>query len=284
MHPLISAKDAIAAIAKENTVVFDVTYHLPGFDRDAEAEYLAAHIPGARRFDINEITAPESDLPHTMPTAQIFQRHMQNFGVSRDSHVLVYDDSAVKSAARAWYMFRYFGHEKTQLIDGGLAAWRTAGGEMESGEAAPPPAAGDFTSSDPIGTKGMISVSGLKELVDQPPRERSSTIIDARPEDRFLGTTPEPRPGLAAGHMPGAVNIPFPDLFDTETGCYKPPEALEALFADIDTGKGVITTCGSGVTACAMILALTLIGRDDLTLYDGSWAEWGSREDCPVSV
>jgi thiosulfate/3-mercaptopyruvate sulfurtransferase len=218
-----------------------------------------------------------------MPTSQLFQRHMQMRGVNADSHVLIYDDSAVRSAARAWFMLRYFGHDKVQVIDGGIAAWRTAGGTTATGEATPP-ARGDFSASDPVGTEGMISVHSLKRLVDKPLGERNRNILDARPEGRFLGRDPEPRPGLAGGHMPGAINIPYNRLFDPETGCYRSVDEIRDVFADIDTDKGVITTCGSGITACVLILGLTLIGRDDLTLYDGSWAEWGSREDCPVSV
>jgi thiosulfate/3-mercaptopyruvate sulfurtransferase len=283
IYPLISAQDAVGLAQDEKTVFFDATAHLPDTGRDAEAEFLSAHIPGAQRFDINEIALPDSGLPHTMPTSQLFQRHMQMRGVNAGSHILIYDDSAVRSAARAWFMLRYFGHDKVQVIDGGITAWRTAGGTTAAGEATPP-ARGDFIASDPVGTEGMISVHSLKRLVDKPLGERNRNILDARPEGRFLGRDPEPRPGLAGGHMPGAINIPYNRLFDPETGCYRSVDEIRDVFADIDTDKGVITTCGSGITACVLILGLTLIGRDDLTLYDGSWAEWGSREDCPVSV
>ena len=282
-HPLISAHDAQSIIDQDHVIVFDATYHLPNVERDEDKDFLNQHLPKAQRFDINEIVTPDSGLPHTMPTAQLFQRHMQMKGVNPDSHVLIYDDSSVKSAARAWFMFRYFGHGIVQVIDGGLKAWIDAGGPLESVEPVSPER-GSFISDDPLDGLGMISVHSLKRLVDKPFAERNKTVLDARSEGRFLGRTPEPRAGLAGGHMPGAVNIPFDQLIDEDTGCYRPAKELKDVFADIDTNKGVVTSCGSGVTACVLILGLTIAGHQDLTLYDGSWTEWGSREDCPVSV
>jgi len=283
LSPLISAEDAIKIVQQENVVIFDATFHLPNVERDAEREFAERHINGAQRFDINEIALPDSDLPHTMPTSQLFQRHMQMRGVNKNSHVLIYDDSDVKSAARPWFMFRYFGHENVQVINGGLQAWIAAGGDVVSGETEHP-ARGDFMANDPIDNLGMISVHSLKRLVEKPIGDRRRNILDARSEGRFYGRAPEPRPGLAGGHIPGAINIPFTHLIDKQSGCYKSVDELNEIFADVEKDKGVITTCGSGVTACVLILGLTLIGREDLTLYDGSWVEWGSRMDCPVSV
>ena len=281
--PLISAADAITIANHDDVVIFDATFHLPNIERDAEKEFLERRIEGAQRFDINEVALPDSDLPHTMPTSQLFQRHMQMRGVNKDSHVLIYDDSDVKSAARPWFMFRYFGHDKVQVIDGGLKAWIAAGGTVAAGEPPQQPR-GDFIAEDPIDDLGMISVHSLKRLVEKPIGDRTRNILDARSEGRFYGRSPEPRPGLAGGHMPGAINIPFHRLIDDKTGCYRSIDEINAVFAEVDADKGVITTCGSGVTACVLILGLTLIGRDKLSLYDGSWVEWGSRMDCPVSV
>ena len=282
--PLISAADTIKIAEHDNVIIFDATYHLPAVKRDAEKEYLDRHIASAKRFDINEIVTPDRDLPHTMPTSPLFQRHMQMRGVNAESHVLIYDDSDIKSAARAWFMFRFFGHEHVQVIDGGLKSWMAEGGLLSSGEDDAPTARGNFMTGDPIGGVGMISVHSLKRLVDKPITERKKSIIDARSEGRFLGRSPEPRPGLAGGHMPGALNVPFDRLIDEDTGRYHSPETIKQVFEDIDRDKGIITSCGSGVTACVLILGLTIAGWDDLTLYDGSWTEWGSRDDCPVSV
>ena len=283
MHPLISASDAIQRAKDDKTIIFDASFHLPNAGRDAEEEFLDAHIPNAQRFDIDDIAMPSSDLPHTMPSSSLFQRHMQMRGVNQGSHVIVYDDSDVKSAARAWFMFRYFGHENVPVLDGGLSVWRMAGGETSKAMPSPP-SNGDFIAKDPAPSLGMVSVNRLKKIVDKPLKDRPLNILDARAEGRFLGRDPEPRPGLAGGHMPGAINVPFQRLIDPETGCYQPAHIIEEIFKEVDLDKGIITTCGSGITACVLILGLTIIGRQNLNLYDGSWVEWGSRKDCPVSV
>ena len=282
-YPLISADDVKSLIGQKNVIIFDASSHLPNADRNAEDEFIAGHLPGAMRFDINTIALPDAEFPHTMPTAPLFQRHMQLKGVSKDSHVLIYDDSAIFTSARAWFMFRYFGHDKVQIIDGGLKAWKAAAGDVEALEESPI-SRGDFIAQDPIQNEGLLSVHAMKKLVSHDLDQRNRTILDARSADRFYGRAPEPRQGLASGHMPGAVNIPFTDLLDRETGLMKPIDDLKAVFKDIDPSKGIVTSCGSGVTACALILGLNLIGRHDVALYDGSWTEWGSREDCPISV
>jgi thiosulfate/3-mercaptopyruvate sulfurtransferase len=282
-YPLISADDAKSLIGQKNVIIFDASSHLPNADRNAEDEFIAGHLPGAMRFDINTIALPDAEFPHTMPTAPLFQRHMQLKSVSKDSHVLIYDDSAIFTSARAWFMFRYFGHDKVQIIDGGLKAWKAAGGDVEAGEEITK-ARGDFIAQDPFQNEGLLSVHAMKKLVSHDLDQRNRTILDARSADRFYGRAPEPRQGLASGHMPGAVNIPFTDLLNRETGLMKPIDDLKSVFKDVDPSKGIVTSCGSGVTACALILGLNLIGRHDVALYDGSWTEWGSREDCPISV
>ena len=283
IFPIISAQDAMALSQEDQCIIFDASSHLPNVERDAEAEFKSGHLPGAQRFDINTIALPDADFPHTMPTAPLFQRHMQLLGVGQDSHVLIYDDSAIFSSARVWFMFRYFGHDKVQVIDGGLNAWKAAGGALETGDAISRER-GDFMAEDPLDNDGLLSVHALKKLVDKPIDDRNRHILDARSADRFYGRAAEPRRGLASGHMPGAINIPFTDLLDAESGKMKPVDALKDVFADLSDDKAIVTTCGSGVTACALILGLNMIGRIDAALYDGSWTEWGSREDCPVSI
>ena len=282
-YPVISAEDALQLIDHSSTIVFDASSHLPNAERDAEAEFLAGHLPHAQRFDIDKIALPDADLPHTMPTAPLFQRHMQLLGVHQDSHILIYDDSAIFTSARAWFMCRYFGHDRVQVIDGGLKAWVAAGGRIETG-ASESRDRGDFLAQDPLANDGLISVHGMKKLVSKPIDDRKRHILDARSADRFYGRAAEPRRGLASGHMPGAINVPFTDLIDKDTGKMKPVAEIEKIFADVSTDKAIVTTCGSGVTACALILGLAMTGRYDAALYDGSWVEWGSREDCPVSV
>ena len=282
-HPIISAEDAQSLLGKNNVIVFDASAHLPNAERNADEEFTEGHLPEAMRFDINTIALPDAEFPHTMPTAPLFQRHMQLKGVNQDSQVLIYDDSAIFTSARAWFMFRYFGHDQVQIIDGGLKAWKAVGGDLVSGEESTSPR-GNFMAKDPLQNDGLLSVHAMKKLVEHDLDQRNRTILDARSADRFYGRAPEPRKGLASGHMPGAVNIPFSELLDRETGKIKPVEEIKAIFKDIDPSKGIVTSCGSGVTACALILGLNLIGRHDVALYDGSWTEWGSREDCPISV
>lgn len=283
LSPIISAEEAQSLIGQDNVIVFDASSHMPNAERDAGDEYRSGHVPGARRFDIDEIALPDADFPHTMPTAPLFQRHMQLKGVHQTSHILIYDDSDIFTSARAWFMMRYFGHEKVQVIDGGLKAWKAIGGKLETGLPDPLPR-GDFMSSDPFKNDGLLSVHAVKKLVSKSHDDRNRHILDARSADRFYGRVAEPRRGLASGHMPGAINIPFMDLIDRSSKKMKPVEELKQIFADVSPNKAVVTTCGSGVTACVLILGLALIGREDAALYDGSWIEWGSREDCPVSI
>lgn len=283
-YPLISAKDAIALAQDEHTVIFDATFLMPNAERNADDEFVDKRIPRAMRFDINVIAAPDAEYPHTMPTAPLFQRHMQVMGLTQQSHILIYDNAPTFASARVWFMFRYFGIDKVQIINGGLSAWEAAGGPTTFGAVTEERPRGDIQTSDPIDTDGVLSVHSVKRLVQKPKAERRRQIIDARAENRFYGQVAEPRAGLASGHMPGAINVPFNLLLDPETGLVRSVEELKTAFADVADDKQIVTTCGSGVTACVLILGLTLIGRTDVALYDGSWTEWGSREDCPVSV
>jgi thiosulfate/3-mercaptopyruvate sulfurtransferase len=284
IFPLISAEDAIMCMASDKTVFFDASFHLASAGRDADQEFIDKRIAAAQRFDINHIARHDTKLPHTMPTAPLFQRHMQSLGVNQDSHVIVYDDAATFSSARAWFMLRYFGFGSVQILDGGLKKWIESGGKTANGTLAEMPPRGDFRSAEPIDSDGILSIHTMKRLVEKPVLERKRQIIDARSAERFYGRAPEPRAGLASGHMPGAINIPFDEVLNRDTGLVKSKAELERIFEDIAPGQHLVTTCGSGVTACVLILALTIIGRENIALYDGSWAEWGSREGCPISV
>ena len=277
--PLISVEEALTLLGQDNVVFADASFHLPTSGRDAEAEYEDSHIKGARWFDINAIADPNSDQPHTMPKAPLFQRHMQRLGISSDDLVIVYDTSPFYSSARAWFMLRYFGHADVRVLNGGFNVWKDAGGEVERGQQSEY-SGKRFLVTDPVGNAGVRSLSAMKKHVETGNRQ----ILDARAAGRFNGTEAEPRPGLASGHMPGARNIPISSLIEKETGLFKTGEDLVAALKDVDPDKPIVTTCGSGVTACGLALGLALIGREDVAIYDGSWSEWGSRADCPVAV
>ncbi len=284
LSPIIEASEAINLTGK--AIFFDASFHLPQSERNAEAEFIGQRIKGAQRFDINAIALPRAKFPHTMPSAPIFQRQMRAMGVDQDSIVIVYDDTPLFSAARAWFMLKYFGHSNVRVLNGGFGAWKAAGGETETGETPHQESSaksGDFIAKDPDGRCSVMPLKSLKRMVEKPPLERARHIIDARPEDRFFGRGQEPRGGLASGHIPGSQNIPFGQLIDKDTNRIKPKAELEAIFANL-SDKPIVATCGSGVTACVLILGLTIIGRDNAALYDGSWSEWGSRDDCPISV
>ena len=264
---------------RENVRIFDASNHLPTANRRPNEEFESAHIPGAGRFDIDRIADPDSPLPHTVPSPEVFEGHMRALGLHSDDYVVLYDDSDVKSAARAWWMLRLFGHERVSILDGGLAAWKQAGGALESG-AAVTRQAGSFTSRPAIGV-GVVTMDQLRGSMAE---GTAGQILDARAAARFAGEAPEPRKGLRAGHIPGSCNLPFSTLFD-EDGRYRDTAVIRDLFdkAGIDVGAPVTTTCGSGVTACALAVGLALIGNDRTIVYDGSWTEWGAS-DAPIET
>lgn len=262
-----------------NVRIFDVSNHLPTANRRANDEFEDAHIPGAGRFDIDRIADPDSRLPHTVPSPAVFETHMRALGLHDDDHVVLYDDSDIKTAARGWWMLRFFGHAQVSILNGGLAAWKLAGGTLESGAAAQQ-TGGSFTSRPAIGV-GVVTMDRLRDGIAE---GTAGQILDARAAARFAGEAPEPRKGLRAGHIPGSRNLPFSELFDDD-GQYRDEEAIRSLFdaAGIDTGAPVTTTCGSGVTACALAVGLALIGNENTIVYDGSWTEWGAG-DAPIET
>ena len=277
IYPLIDADEAIKLHGKPNTLFMDATFHLPNTKRDAEAEFHEKRIQGAQFFDIDAIADLNNPLPHMMPDAKTFTEHMQRLGVNSSTHVILYDQSPFYSSARAWFMLRLFGHAQVQVLNGGLKAWLAAGGEVEGGS--PSSKIGDFKASSPIANEGVIDLEAMLYITSN---DTPHQILDARSAGRFAGTEEEPRPHLRKGHMPKAINIPIASLIDSQSGLFKSEKELTKIFSNIDPNQPIITTCGSGVTACGLALGLAAIGTDGVILYDGSWSEWGSRDDCPI--
>ncbi len=256
--------------------VVDGSWHLPNAGRDAKAEYAECHIPGAVYFDIDDIADGDSGLPHTVPSPEKFSSRVRKLGLGDGSRIVVYDSGNWMAAARVWWMFRLFGHNDISVLDGGLAKWRAEGravndfGVMLKER--------HFTAR--FNTLMLRDIGQMLANLENPGEQ----VLDVRSAGRFNGTEPEPRAGLRGGHIPGSLNLPFAKLFDPESREMLAPEALETAFHDagVDLAKPVVTSCGSGVTACVAILALHLLGHRDLAVFDGSWSEWGSRDDTPI--
>jgi len=256
-------------------VVVDGSWHLPNANRYAQLEYEAGHIHGAHFFDIDEIADKASGLPHTLPSNEQFAKAVGEMGISNDTPIVVYDAAGMFSAARVWWMLKSYGATNIRVLDGGLPAWQGAGFEVTSEKSATRKTKFVAQLSD---TK-TVSLSQMRDHVDAGDRQ----ILDARGAGRFGGQEAEPRPGMQAGHMPGAINIPFPTLLNKD-GTFRSTEELKTHFAgsSVKLDGPIITTCGSGVTASIILLALALIGKNDAQLFDGSWAQWGSLLDTPI--
>ena len=271
-RPLVDVHWLHENLFRDNVVVVDASWYLPNMNRDGYAEYLTSHIPGAVYFPIDEIADKTSTLPHMLPSADEFSSAAGALGIADDDTIVVYDAVGLSSSARVWWTFRVFGAREVFILDGGLPAWRDAGFDTEAGAVSRSERA--FNAS--LDTFAVSDHSAVQQALDTGERQ----VLDARSAERFAGSAPEPRPELSSGHMPGALNLPFQELIGTNGKLRGHDELKDTLeSAGLDLNKPVTTTCGSGVTAAILTLALESIGHDDLSLYDGSWTDWASRED-----
>jgi len=263
-------------LAHPDLVVIDASWHMPATKRSGAAEFEQGHIPGAGFFDLDGVSDHSSPLPHMLPSAEDFAAAMSALGLSDTSKVVIYDGAGLFSAPRLWWMLRVFGFNNAAILDGGLPAWKAEGHPLESGPAQP--RKGEFTAR--FNPSLVADLGKVRAALDA----RSHMVLDARSADRFFGRAPEPRPGLACGHMPGAKNLPSTDL--VAQGRLKDPAALkQALSAlGVDGKTPVITSCGSGVSAAIITLAMVRVGLPIGALYDGSWTEWGGNPSLPVAT
>lgn len=282
---LVSVAWLATHLQDDNIVVLDASWHMPAAQRSGRAEFEQAHIPGARFFDIDEVSDQQTDLPHMLPDADGFGAAVGALGISNTTQVVVYDTHGLFSAARVWWMFTAMGHSNVAVLDGGLPAWTAAGHATTS----------DNANIELVPFKAKLDVAAVTDLEGMQALSRAGTtpILDARPAARFDGTAPEPRPGLPSGHMPGATSLPFTQVV-TADGHLKSADELRRLFEDlgVNLDAPIVTSCGSGVTAAILSLALARCGAVQTSLYDGSWTQWATQAstqganspDCPIEI
>jgi len=266
----IEPNTLMSKIDNINLKILDATFYLPDSGLIAEEEYKKKHIPNAIFFDINKIADPNNSLPHMIPSKDLFSKMMQNIGLNKDDEIIIYDNSPFLSSARAWFLFRYFGHDKILIMQGGVKNWENNGGNITNGNV--------------VLEKGnYIASAERKELVvnlDQmilASQNKENVILDARSRKRFLGEALEPRPNLPSGHIPNSQSLPSSDLINKD-GYLKSKDEINQIFSNIkvNTNDKIIATCGSGVSACVISIALFCLGKTDIPIYDGSWTEWAS--------
>lgn len=277
MDSLVSTDWLAAEMAACDLRIIDASAHLPAAGRDAAAEYAAAHIPGAVFMNLKDLVDPAAPVENTLPPAEKFASRMQALGLGDGSRIVIYDDSDVKTSARAWFMLKMFGAQNVAILDGGLKKWQAEGRPLETGTRNLRHR--HFTAwSDPKRVRCKAEVlANLDTALEQ--------VIDARGASRWSGAEADPRPNIARGHIPGSFNVPYTALYNPD-GTFKDRDGIRAAFEDagVDLSRPVVTSCGSGVTACVLLFGLHLIGKHDTALYDGSWTEWGADPATPKAV
>ena len=278
MGPLVTTEFLAGELGKPDLVVFDATKYLPNEPKDGKTEFLRAHIQGARYFDIDQIADQDTDLPHMVPTPGRFAKLMASLGVGNTSRIVFYDQKGLASAARGWWLMGLFGHDNAAVLDGGLPKWLKENRPTRDGDSvAPSPAEfqPDYRAAQLRGVGDM-----LRNVLT-----RGELVLDARAAGRFTGAVPEPRAGMRSGHIPGSASVPYTDLLNAD-GTFRPAGEVRARFeaAGVDGSRPLVTSCGSGVTACILTLGLRVAGFPEGAVYDGSWTEWGGRSDTPIEV
>jgi len=276
--PLVSTEWLVNRLHSSDIVILDATFFLPNQGRDAKQEYSAAHIPGARFFDIDAVADKSNPLPHMLPSPEFFAASVGQLGIDNQIHVVVYDNNSFMASARVWWTFRIFGHDRVSVLDGGLANWKSKGLALDAG----------FVTAKLRQFKARFDPSLVRNIEEMRTLvgNTETQIIDARSSGRFTGNEPEPRPGIRSGHIPGSKNLFFKRLIDEATQRLKPPALIRKEFENADTNfeKPIVATCGTGVTASVLALGMYCLGYESVAVYDGSWTEWGGRNDTPVDV